>query len=450
MSWNIKTPGDYINGPLTVAGTATITGAATFNGTARFQAAGSNWMEFNVNVLASNQATGAFIRSVVTSAANPTYSWTGDTDTGLFNETANTIGFALGGTTAMTLNSTGLGIGVSPTNNLHVKGASGTTTIKIEASTDGALGFIGSASGMISGSPANNLAIRAENGLYLSGGGNATQFILNSSGNVGVGVTPNAGWQSSWKAIDIGLIGGLAYGFGETNVTSNVYRLNSGASKYKAAGSQATNYAQVSGAHIFYTAGVAANAGDAITFTQPMTLTATGSLLVGCTSAPNPGAATTANGFSLNGIGNDAYIAHKLDNSILAYFRRDGTDGSVFAFYKANSNVGTIAVTALATTYNTVSDYRLKESAKPLVGGLDRVNALKPSTYNWKANGSAGEGFLAHELAEVVPLAVTGDKDAVDADGKPAYQGVDMSRVVPILVAAIQELTARVQTLEAR
>ena len=91
--------------------------------------------------------------------------------------------------TAMTLNSTGLGIGVSPSNNLHVQGASGATAIRISAVTDGALGFIGSASGLISGSPANNLAVRAENGLYLSGGGNATQFILNSSGNVGIGVS---------------------------------------------------------------------------------------------------------------------------------------------------------------------------------------------------------------------------------------------------------------------
>ncbi|NBS69080.1 hypothetical protein EBT31_09220, partial [bacterium] len=85
--------------------------------------------------------------------------------------------------TAMTLNSTGLGVGVSPSNNLHVQGASGSTAIRVSAVTDGTLGFIGSASGLVSGSPSNNLALRAENGLYLSGGGNATQFILNSSGN---------------------------------------------------------------------------------------------------------------------------------------------------------------------------------------------------------------------------------------------------------------------------
>ena len=93
------------------------------------------------------------------------------------------------GSERMRLNSTGLGVGVSPSNNLHVQGASGSTAIRISAVTDGTLGFIGSASGLVSGSPSNNLALRAENGLYLSGGGNATQFILNSSGNVGVGVS---------------------------------------------------------------------------------------------------------------------------------------------------------------------------------------------------------------------------------------------------------------------
>jgi hypothetical protein len=183
---------------------------------------------------------------------------------------------------------------------------------------------------------------------------------------------------------------------------------------------------------------------------EKVRITATGAFLVGNTSAPNPGAATTVSGFAINGSGNDAYISHKIDNGPCAYFRRDGTDGFVLAFYKANSSVGTISVTTTATAYNTTSDYRLKESIKPLNSGLTRVNALKPSVYNWKSDGSNGEGFLAHELAEVVPLAVTGQKDAVNDDGSINPQSVDLSKVVPILVAAIQELTARIKILESR
>ena len=75
---------------------------------------------------------------------------------------------------------------------------------------------------------------------------------------------------------------------------------------------------------------------------------------------------------------------------------------------------------------------------------------MNPVTYKWNADDSDGEGFIAHELAEVIPLAVTGEKDAVDADGKPVHQGVDYSKVVVHLVAAIQELSAKNDALEAR
>ena len=131
--------------------------------------------------------------------------------------------------------------------------------------------------------------------------------------------------------------------------------------------------------------------------------------------------------------------------------RQSDASGGIAALFEVGAtNVGSITTTAVATAYNIASDYRLKESVQPLAGGLARISALKPSIYKWKVNGSNGEGFLAHELADVVPAAVTGEKDAVDADGKPTYQGVDLSKIVPLLVAAIQELTTRVQTLEAR
>jgi hypothetical protein len=126
------------------------------------------------------------------------------------------------------------------------------------------------------------------------------------------------------------------------------------------------------------------------------------------------------------------------------------TDGYVGVFYTTTGQAGFISVSGTSTTFSTTSDYRLKESVQPLIGGLARINNLKPSTYKWKADGSNSEGFIAHELAEVVPAAVTGQKDAVNADGSIKPQGVDLSKLVPIVVAAIQELTARVQTLEAR
>jgi hypothetical protein len=173
-----------------------------------------------------------------------------------------------------------------------------------------------------------------------------------------------------------------------------------------------------------------------------MTLDASGRLLIGKTASAlgTVGLEEAAGGYIQATVTSDASL----------FCNRLATDGETIKFYRQTLQVGNISVTTTATAYNTSSDYRLKESVQPLVGGLTRVNALKPSVYNWKSNGSAGEGFLAHELADIVPAAVTGEKDSVNADGSIKPQGVDMSRIVPILVAAIQELTARVQTLESR
>ena len=171
-----------------------------------------------------------------------------------------------------------------------------------------------------------------------------------------------------------------------------------------------------------------------------MTLDASGNLLVGRTALfAQPSRFTVESNSqttSICGIFNDA--------------RTDSASAINIAFYRNGIKVGSVDCTNAATSYVTSSDYRLKEDVQPLSGGLARVSALKPSIYKWKINGSNGEGFIAHELAEVVPAAVTGEKDAVNEDGTVNPQGVDLSKVVPVLVAAIQELTARVQTLEAR
>jgi hypothetical protein len=141
-----------------------------------------------------------------------------------------------------------------------------------------------------------------------------------------------------------------------------------------------------------------------------------------------------------------------------------GADGNYGIQFQnaANANAGFIQVNTSSTTYSTSSDYRLKENVAPMTGALATVAALKPVTYTWKADGSAGQGFIAHELQAVVPDCVTGAKDAVetvddlDAEGRkigtkevPRYQGVDTSFLVATLVAAIQELKAEVDALKA-
>jgi hypothetical protein len=126
--------------------------------------------------------------------------------------------------------------------------------------------------------------------------------------------------------------------------------------------------------------------------------------------------------------------------SSLALLANRTGDGNMVRWYRTNVQVGSIGVTASATSYNTSSDYRLKQNIVPMTGALAKVALLKPVTYKWKADESDGQGFIAHELAEVVPDCVTGEKDALKEDGNPDYQGVDTSFLVATLTAAIQEL----------
>ena len=140
----------------------------------------------------------------------------------------------------------------------------------------------------------------------------------------------------------------------------------------------------------------------------------------------------------------------------------------------SNSDVGSITVNASSTAYNTSSDYRLKTDAQPMTGATDRLKQLNPVNFEWIAEGTRVDGFLAHEAQAIVPEAVTGTKDAMrdeeyevtpavlDDDGNvvteavigtrsvPDYQGIDQSKLVPLLTAALQEALTKIDALEAR
>jgi hypothetical protein len=161
---------------------------------------------------------------------------------------------------------------------------------------------------------------------------------------------------------------------------------------------------------------------------------------------------TTANGFMVDD-GGTVWASSNASASL--NLQRTGSDGGVAAFRRNTAQVGAINVTTTATSYLTSSDYRLKNTVAPMTGALATVALLKPVTYKWNADNSQSQGFIAHELQAVVPEAVTGEKDAVDAEGNPQYQGIDTSFLVATLTAAIQEqqsiisaLTARVEALE--
>jgi hypothetical protein len=154
---------------------------------------------------------------------------------------------------------------------------------------------------------------------------------------------------------------------------------------------------------------------------------------------------------------------------------RAGTSSAVLvSFNNSNGEVGRILTSGSATSYATSSDYRLKTDAQPMTGASARVQALNPVNFEWIADGTRVDGFLAHEAQAVVPEAVTGTKDAMrdeeyevtpavlDDDGNvvteavmgtrsvPDYQGIDQSKLVPLLTAALQEALTKIDALETR
>ena len=200
------------------------------------------------------------------------------------------------------------------------------------------------------------------------------------------------------------------------------------------------------------------------TWTPRLTIDSSGNVLVGKTalSIGVVGTEFRANGQSL-------FTANG-DNSI--DLNRLTNEGGIALFRQASNVVGSISVTSSATAYNTSSDYRLKENVVEMTGALDRVAQLKPSRFNFIADSDkVVDGFLAHEVQSVVPEAITGTKDAMkdeEYEVTPAvydgdelvteavmatrsvedYQGIDQSKLVPLLVGAIQELRAEIELLK--
>jgi hypothetical protein len=127
-------------------------------------------------------------------------------------------------------------------------------------------------------------------------------------------------------------------------------------------------------------------------------------------------------------------------------------DATLARFRRAGAPVGSISVTAGATAFVTSSDYRLKTNLEPISNGIERIKQLPVYRFNWIADqsGNKVDGFVAHEAQPIVPEAILGAKDEIDAEGNPIYQGIDQSKIVPLLTAALKEAITKIEVLESK
>jgi len=310
---------------------------------------------------------------------------------------------------------------------IYWAGADGTSLNPIAAAIDVA----------VDGTPGlNDMPGRMVFSTTADGASTPTERVrINSSGNVGIGTNSPSQRLSIASSTDND-------GIGITN-TSNANALTkatriafSGTSTTDVLKEAASIYALPDQADYTNTT-MAFFTREADVVAEKMRLASGGNLYIGLTS-PVVGAKVAINWNASNQYG----IVFRTTSATY-------TAGPIIFLNSVGVASGNISQSETIVSYNTSSDYRLKEHILPMVGALAKVAALKPCTYKWKADGSAGQGFIAHQLQEVIPDCVTGTKDAVDENGNIRPQGVDTSFLVATLTAAIQEQQAMIVQLQA-
>ena len=348
--------------------------------------------------------------------------------------------FYTNGSEQMRLTSTGLGIGTSSPltgfklttsgGGLYVSGApnsiSGSAVgLVVLRDATAAVGTASTGAIVFSSSPGSDFYVGKKSNsagtawLSFGNANNGTEYAqIDASGNLGLGVPPSA-WNGDYRSMDVSNYGTL-YGRVATpsvGLSYNMYRNSGGSYIYKNS-TFAARYEQDSGGHYWFTA-PSGTAGNAITFTQAMTLDASGNLLVGNTSA--------------NGVG------WTLNPNGSGQIRSSGT-GAQDKIQFANSNgvVGAITTTGSVTAYNVTSDQRLKENIQDAASASSLIDSLQVREYNWKSDGTHQRyGFIAQELVTVAPEAVHQPADPEE------MMAVDYSKLVPMLVKEIQSLRKR-------
>jgi hypothetical protein len=392
-------------------------------------------------------------------------------------------------------NLTGALSGTSATfsSSVTVNGASATTSNIIFQSASSQYGYIGSGGGW-EGNIYTDFAIAASSGKQLNiytNGTTTPKMIVTTTGNVGIGISnptnplhiasntvsqlnvaalsgnTNAQINLEPTGTGIALIGPasafpLAFrtdatermritsgGITQLSGTNGAVRLeirNTDNAGYMALTEQEIRMWRPNGSGAdlnIATQAISGSLGSGSILFQPnnalaMSIKTSGDVLVGTTSDSFYNGSNAGIGL----FGSNTFIAASRSSATCAFFNRFTTTGDIVQIRYAGSNVGSISYNGVNTLYNATSDYRLKEDLKDY-NALNIINQLKTYDFKWKKAGIRDYGMMAHELQEVLPNYVNGDKDSIDENGKINPQGVDYSKIVPILVKAIQELNAK-------
>jgi hypothetical protein len=422
-----------------------------------------------------------------------------DANTSRYNEIQNSVTSSAAGsymnlsvhsgtenvvTDVMTLLGSGnVGIGCSPDAKLMVKDSSdsgfdsGIAIIRSASSQTGYINMVGGA--MNFNSPSIPIIFRQSG---------TERMRIDSSGNVGIAATPPTnGYTASgggWKMLQIGQSSQIAaYGTDdEIGIFQNTYLNSSGVFQAITSNVAGSSIILVDGKIYFKTA---TTSGTAQTTSTRMFINTDGNVGIGTDSPTQAKLVSSYNGTVNNGMA----IINTNTGTLVQ---------NLMIFKRGTTEVGSITSNNTTTTYVTSSDYRLKENVVSMTGALDRVSQLKPSRFNFIADADKTvDGFLAHEVQQIVPEAIIGEKDAMqdeeyelspavyedvlhpaieeelDEDGNiiteakeewtenvlkteavkdtrqvPKYQGIDQSKLVPLLVGAIQELKAEIDDLK--
>jgi len=305
----------------------------------------------------------------------------------------------------------------------------------IVGGSDGSLTFSQLTNASATGqTPTSRMRIDPSGSVNIGGSGGQAKFEINNAVSTTGSLTDTtinlATTGVTGRKANIGF--GLAGGVANTNAATIGFDVTNGAGALQG--------------DLFFS--IRGSTADSVP-TERMRLTSAGDFLVASTSATDMWRGLGQNGTHLGA----TYCASQYGSNTNLYMSKPSgySNATYIEFWVVGSGVGSISTNGSSTSYNTSSDYRLKENVTADWDATTRLKQLNPVRFNFISDADTTvDGFLAHEVQDIVPEAISGTKDAVDDEGNPVYQGIDQSKLTPLLTKALIEAVEKIEQLEAR